>query len=118
MQVVAIAGDYDTCVLQGSPLPEVHPLNGLTVNLELNSNMRRIDLFCKLVGPLAIALVDTRSPIYALYFMGLWNFVSMFMEYVAIAKARWSVRCICDCILRLVRYITRYQHSNPAIIKN
>ena len=55
----------------------------------LNSQMRRIDLACKLLGPLAIALLDaisTRDAIYAT--LGL-SVSSVLPEYYTIAKV-WS----------------------------
>jgi iron-regulated transporter 1 len=57
----------------------------------MNSQMRRIDLFCKLVGPLAIALIDGFSPRAAvLITLGL-NVVSMTAEYGLIARVYRSV---------------------------
>lgn len=52
----------------------------------LNAQMRRLDLFCKLVGPLLIALVDGISTRAALWTtMGL-STVSVAVEYFTIAK--------------------------------
>lgn len=55
---------------------------------ELNSQMRRIDLFCKLVGPLAIALVDGISTRIAVAVTFAMTCVSVGVEYFAIAKVR------------------------------
>ncbi|KAL8243744.1 hypothetical protein R6Q59_010002 [Mikania micrantha] len=53
---------------------------------ELNSQMRRVDLFCKLVAPLAIALVDGASTCVAiLVTLGL-NTCAVVIEYPFIAK--------------------------------
>lgn len=52
----------------------------------LNSQMRRIDLFCKLIGPLAIAFVDSASPIAAIIATGAMTVVSVFVEYFTIAN--------------------------------
>jgi hypothetical protein len=50
--------------------------------------MRRIDLFCKLIGPLAISLVDGISTTIAiLVTLGL-NLASVMVEYYTIAKVR------------------------------
>ena len=54
----------------------------------LNSQIRRIDLASKLLGPLAIALLDGISTRYAIYAtMGL-SLCSVILEYYAIAKVR------------------------------
>lgn len=54
--------------------------------LDLNSQMRRIDLFCKLVGPLAIALVDGFSTQVAILVTLTLSMISVGVEYLAIAK--------------------------------
>lgn len=48
--------------------------------------MRRIDLFCKLVGPLAIALVDGISTSVAILVTFGMTVASVFVEYYAIAR--------------------------------
>lgn len=48
--------------------------------------MRRIDLFCKLVAPLAIALVDGVSTKAAILFTLASNVISVMIEYFAIAR--------------------------------
>lgn len=52
----------------------------------LNAQMRRIDLVCKLVGPLFIALVAAYSIAIAILTTLGWNLVSVIVEYGAIAK--------------------------------
>lgn len=52
----------------------------------LNSQMRRIDLVCKLVGPLVIALVDGYSTVTAIVAVLIINASSVPIEYIAIAK--------------------------------
>ncbi|VVT46869.1 uncharacterized protein SAPINGB_P001428 [Magnusiomyces paraingens] len=53
----------------------------------LNARMRRIDLFCKLLGPLAISYLDAWLPLVGLiWILLLWNFGSMFIEYFTIEK--------------------------------
>lgn len=53
---------------------------------ELNSQMRRIDLFCKLIGPLAIAFVDGASSKVAIAVTGAMTVISVFLEYFSIAR--------------------------------
>ncbi len=52
----------------------------------LNSQMRRIDLLCKLVGPLTIALVDGYSTTIAIVAVLGMNASSVLIEYFAIAR--------------------------------
>lgn len=52
----------------------------------LNSQMRRIDLFCKLIGPLAIALVDGASSKVAIGVTGAMTVISVLIEYFSIAR--------------------------------
>ena len=62
-----------------------------TVLRNMNSQMRRIDLFCKLVSPLAVALIDgisTKVAISTIFFSGI---ASVAVEYVLIAIAYRSV---------------------------
>ncbi|PWW77267.1 hypothetical protein C7212DRAFT_357277 [Tuber magnatum] len=51
----------------------------------LNSQMRRIDLFCKLLGPLAVSMVDGISTVVAIYVVLGLNLASVGVEYFAIA---------------------------------
>ncbi|GAB7363872.1 hypothetical protein MBLNU230_g4436t1 [Neophaeotheca triangularis] len=58
----------------------------------LNSQMRRIDLFCKLVGPLAISVIDSGfSSVAAVIGAGTLTFVSLPFEYIAIAQVYKAV---------------------------
>ncbi|KAL9096792.1 MAG: hypothetical protein Q9163_006418 [Psora crenata] len=52
----------------------------------LNARMRRIDLFCKLVGPLFIALIDGASTKIAIFVTFGINLLSIPIEYFAIAQ--------------------------------
>ncbi|KAL8401028.1 hypothetical protein RB594_001160 [Gaeumannomyces avenae] len=59
--------------------------------LVLNSRMRRIDIFCKLAGPVFIAFIDgasTRAAIVANFAM---NLVSIPVEYLNISKVYYEV---------------------------
>jgi len=60
----------------------------------LNSQMRRIDLFCKLVGPLAISLVDAYSTSLAVIVTGLMSICSFVAEYIAIARVYHSFQAL------------------------
>ncbi|KAF2458394.1 hypothetical protein BDY21DRAFT_284383 [Lineolata rhizophorae] len=52
----------------------------------INARMRRIDLFCKLIGPLVISFIDAASTkIAALVTLGM-SLVSVFIEYFCIAR--------------------------------
>ena len=57
----------------------------------LNSQMRRIDLACKLLGPLSIAFLDSISTVTAIYFVLLTNVASVVLEYFAIAQVYRAV---------------------------
>lgn len=48
--------------------------------------MRRIDLFCKLIGPLTIAFIDGASPQIAIVTTGTMTVVSVLVEYFSIAR--------------------------------
>ena len=52
----------------------------------MNAQMRRIDLICKLLGPLCIALIDGLSTTAALGFHLVLNALSLPVEYLCIAK--------------------------------
>ena len=62
---------------------------------DLNSQMRRIDLFCKLIGPLAIALVDGFSTRVAILVTFAMTCMSAGVEYFAIAKVKLYSRLLC-----------------------
>lgn len=52
----------------------------------MNARMRRIDLFCKLMGPLAISLVAIASTEIAIYTTLGMNVASVIIEYVFIEQ--------------------------------
>jgi solute carrier family 40 (iron-regulated transporter), member 1 len=58
---------------------------------QINSQMRRIDLFCKLVSPLVIALLDGFSTKVAILVTFGMNNVSVVVEYVLIARVYKAV---------------------------
>lgn len=61
-------------------------LRGLTAPAELNAQMRRIDLICKLVGPFFISMIDGLSTEIAILANFGMNLASVIVEYYAIAK--------------------------------
>lgn len=75
MNLVAIERDWVVVIAENSQC-------GLDV---LNSQMRRIDLVCKLVGPLAIALIDGYAMHVAIEVIVVMNILSVCFEYFAIA---------------------------------
>lgn len=50
--------------------------------------MRRIDLFCKLLGPLFISLVTAASTLIAIWTVLGMNVASVLVEYICIARVR------------------------------
>lgn len=57
----------------------------------INAQMRRIDLLCKLLGPLFIALIDGYSSEAAIVVNFAMNAASVVVEYFAIARVYWQV---------------------------
>ncbi|TKA71732.1 hypothetical protein B0A55_08537 [Friedmanniomyces simplex] len=76
--VVVIAGDNDDHLRQ------------------LNSQMRRIDLFCKLVGPLVVAFVDAASTSIAIIVTGALTLLSVPVEYFAIARVHRAIPALSE----------------------
>lgn len=58
--------------------------------------MRRIDLICKLIGPLFIALVNGMSTEVAILVNLGMNVASVVVEYYAIAKVRLASQVLCS----------------------
>ncbi|KAK0272613.1 hypothetical protein LTS16_019962 [Friedmanniomyces endolithicus] len=63
---------------------------------QLNSQMRRIDLFCKLAAPLVIALVDAASTSIAIMVAGLLTILSVPVEYFAIARVHRAIPALSE----------------------
>ncbi|KAL3962389.1 hypothetical protein ACCO45_003912 [Purpureocillium lilacinum] len=57
----------------------------------VNARMRRIDLFCKLLGPLFISLVTAASTLIAIWTVLGMNVASVLVEYICIARVYKSV---------------------------
>ncbi|EXJ90517.1 hypothetical protein A1O1_03620 [Capronia coronata CBS 617.96] len=62
----------------------------------LNAQMRRIDLFCKLASPLAIALLHGWAPIVAVWITLATNALSVGIEYLLIARVFHQVPALGD----------------------
>lgn len=58
----------------------------LTLAAELNAQMRRIDLVCKLAGPFFISIIDGISTETAILVNLAMNLTSIVVEYYAIAR--------------------------------
>ena len=74
MDLVAIERDWVVVVTEGDE-PARKPLN---------ARLRRIDLFCKLLGPLVVALIATASVPVAIYSTLGMNLASVLIEYSCI----------------------------------
>lgn len=57
----------------------------------INAQMRRIDLFCKLIAPLTIAIIDGVSTEIAVVATGCLTVSSVFVEYFTIARVYHTV---------------------------
>lgn len=75
MNTIAIERDWVVVIAE----------NDESVLQEMNAQMRRIDLFCKLVSPLAVALLDGWSSVFAVACTLGINGVSILAEYFLIA---------------------------------
>lgn len=75
----------------------------------MNSQMRRIDLFCKLVSPLAIALIDGMSTSIAIQTIMWTNVASIAIEYTLIARTYASVPALASRVR---------PENNPSIESN
>lgn len=62
----------------------------LTANPEINAQMRRIDLTCKLIGPRFIAFMDGISTEVAVLVNLGMNVALVIAEYFAIAQVRFA----------------------------
>ena len=76
VNLIAIERDWVVIISENTPLRL----------RDLNSQMRRIDLACKVLGPLAIALLDGLSIQIAIVAMLAMNVMSVPIEYYTIAK--------------------------------
>lgn len=72
----------------------------------MNARMRRIDLVCKLLGPLCIALVDGLSTEAAIIANFTMNMASIMVEYYAIARVYYDVPAL---------QVDKRDHSSSAV---
>ncbi|KAI1992263.1 hypothetical protein LOZ53_002579 [Ophidiomyces ophidiicola] len=86
--VVVIAERNESALrgVQPSSQPYHRKHQKLTESLELNAEMRRIDLICKLIGPFVISMVDGLSTKIAILVNFGMNLASVIVEYYAIAR--------------------------------
>lgn len=78
----------------------------------MNAQMRRIDLICKLGGPLVIALLDGVSTSLAVLVTLSFNIVSLGLEYISIAKA--SSQLLRHAEAHWFRSLTDYSPGLPS----
>ncbi|KAF7516731.1 hypothetical protein G7054_g14039 [Neopestalotiopsis clavispora] len=76
MNLVSIERDWVVVMTEGNEV----------VRQDLNARMRRIDLLCKLLGPLVISSIAAASTIIAIWATLGMNIVSVVFEYVFIAQ--------------------------------
>ncbi|KAL1874775.1 hypothetical protein VTK73DRAFT_194 [Phialemonium thermophilum] len=76
MNMVSVERDWLVVITDGDE----------TQRRRMNARMRRIDLFCKLVGPLIIALVAAASVLGAVYATLGMNLASVTIEYICIGR--------------------------------
>ena len=75
MNLVSVERDWIVVISQGQD----------AARRRLNARMRRIDLFCKLFGPLVIALISSASTLVAIWVTLVMSCTSVIAEYLAIA---------------------------------
>ena len=90
-QVIVIAKDDERLLGGGFSICSFTRTNALSRYIALNSQMRRIDLLCKLIGPLFIGLIDGISTELAISLTFGMNLTSVFPEYYAIAKVSYTI---------------------------
>ncbi|KAK5992016.1 Solute carrier family 40 member 1-like protein [Cladobotryum mycophilum] len=81
MNLVAVERDWVVIITEEMP----------SARQELNTQMRRIDLLCKLVGPLVISTVTIVSTLMAIYVTLAMNLLSVLVEYICIEQVYRSV---------------------------
>ncbi len=80
--------------------------------MAMNARMRRIDLFCKLLGPLTVALIAAASVPVAVYSTLGMNLASVLVEYLfieTVCDAQIASWYLDDVILKTPRYSTGFQ---------
>lgn len=82
MNTISVERDWVVVITQGNE----------DARRTMNARMRRIDLFCKLMGPLAVSLVAIASTEIAIYTTLGMNVASVIVEYVFIEQVYKRVR--------------------------
>ncbi|KAK9456778.1 Ferroporti-1 [Dipodascopsis uninucleata] len=76
MNMVSVERDW-VVVIAGSSTDDLRYLNSL---------MRRIDLLCKMMGPLVISILAGIALLGSIYFLLVWNLISTIVEYYSIKR--------------------------------
>ncbi|KAK0625181.1 putative iron-regulated transporter [Bombardia bombarda] len=76
MNLVAVERDWVVVITEGND----------SARRDLNARMRRIDLICKLLGPLAISTIAIASTLIAIQVTLAMNLAAVFLEYCSIAQ--------------------------------
>lgn len=76
MNTIAVERDWIVVITEGNE----------AARRSMNARMRRIDLFCKLIGPLTISLVAIASPEIAMWTTLGMNIASVLVEYIFIEQ--------------------------------
>ena len=101
INLVSVERDWVVVITEGNE----------AARMTMNARMRRIDLFCKLLGPLLVALIAAASVPAAVYSTLAMNLVSVLVEYLCIATVSLNnpkVRRV-DGSLKAPRYFAGYQ---------
>lgn len=62
----------------------------------LNTNMRRIDLICNILAPLLVGLISISSSTAAVTFVGVWSFISLFLEFILVTWVYSKIQALHD----------------------
>ncbi|KAF9876820.1 hypothetical protein CkaCkLH20_05666 [Colletotrichum karsti] len=93
MNLVSVERDWVVVITEGNE----------KARQELNARIRRIDLFCKLIGPLAISLIDGASTTIAIWVTLSMTLMSVVTEYLCIAR-----------VYQLVPALAQLRYQTPA----
>lgn len=106
MNLVSVERDWVVVITEGSESARrgstsdtgvlKHGLVTDVYTLVLNARIRRIDLFCKLAGPLVISTIAIASTLVAIWATLAMNILSVAVEYICIAQVRGPRRRCLD----------------------
>ncbi|RMJ16587.1 hypothetical protein CDV36_003764 [Fusarium kuroshium] len=105
MNLVSVEKDWVVVVAEKDP-------EALRV---INAQMRRIDLLCKLLGPLFIALIDGYSSEVAIVVNFAMNAASVVVEYFVITRVYWEVPELQSFAGQMVTYLLSAGYSSVQI---